>query len=418
MRLPRAPLPRVALVQQSFASDRIADVPAAVRAELERSGALARVRPGETVAITAGSRGIASIAAMLKTVADVLKDAGAAPFIVPAMGSHGGATAEGQVEVLRSCGITEQTVGVPIRASMEVETLGQTASGATVSMDRLAFQADSTLVVGRVKPHTAFRGPIESGLCKMLTVGLGKQRGAESLHASGLAESIPQAAELLLARTNILLGLAIVENADHQTFRVEAVLPRDFLEADRRLLRLATELLPRVPFDRLDVLVVGLIGKNISGSGMDYNVIGMWRRLGGEPRPDFRRIVVLDLTPESEGNGVGVGIADFTTRRLVEAIDWPRTYLNALTSGALQAVKMPIVLDDEREALEVAVKTTGCEAPRLALIRSTLDLTECWVSEALLPEVQQQPRLAVVSPPRELPFDRQGNLDRASLGWT
>lgn len=378
---------------------------AAVRTELLRIGLAERLKRGARVAITAGSRGIADIPLVIRTVAGVVREHGAEPFIVPAMGSHGGATVEGQRHVLAEYGITEQSVGAPIRASMETVQLGTLPNGTTLYFDAIAAAADATIVVNRVKAHTAFRGDVESGLCKMTCIGLGKAHGAEQVHAHGLRESIPAAASALLQKTNIVAGLALVENAAHELAAIRATDPEGFLETDRELLKMANTYLPRVPFDHLHVLVVGWLGKNLSGSGMDYNVVGMWRRIGGERVPDFERIVVLDLTPESDGNGLGVGIADFTTRRLYGKLDLPKMYLNGLTSSAFEAIKIPIVLDSDRQAVQVALHAVGYGADaRVAIVRSTLELDVLWVSQALRDEVASNPRLEVLGAPAPLEF--------------
>jgi len=408
---PRRSLPRCFPVRQVLPREHIADVPAAVRAAFEQIGLRQRVRPGWSVAITAGSRGIASIPTVIQTVASVVREAGAAPFIVPAMGSHGGATPDGQRHVLAEYGITEASTGAPIRASMATVELGNLPNGAVVHCDALAAGADATIVVNRIKAHTAFRGEIESGLCKMTAVGLGKQAGAEQAHARGLRETIPQAAQLALERGNIVAGLALVENAAHELAIIRGAEPSAFLDTDRALLQAANALLPRVPFDHLHLLVVGWLGKNISGSGMDYNVVGMWRRIGGQPVPNFERIAVLDVTPESNGNGLGVGIADFTTRRLFDKLDLAAMYTNGLTANALGALKIPIVLATDREVLEVALHSVGHGTDaRLAIIRSTLELEQLWLSETLVDEAAALSGLEVLGPPAELAFDADGRL--------
>ncbi len=410
--LPSSPLPRFAPARQRLPRDRVDDVPAVVRAELQRIGLAQRLRPGSRVAITAGSRGIASIPVVIREVAAIVREAGAEPFVVPAMGSHGGATPEGQRHVLAEYGIVEASVGAPVRATMDTVPLGQIESGAVVHFDAEAASADATIVVNRVKAHTAFRAAIESGLCKMTAVGLGKQRGAEQMHAHGLKESIPTAAALALERSNVVAGLALVENAAHELALVQATLPEAFHRTDAELLPRANAYLPRVPFDHLHLLVVGWMGKNISGSGMDYNVVGMWRRLGGEPVPNYERIAVLDLTEESNGNALGVGIADFTTRRLYEKIDLQKMYMNGLTANALAAIKIPIVLQDDREAMQTALHSAGRSADaRTAIVRSTLELDELWVSEALRAEVEANARLELEGPFQALPFDAAGRLE-------
>jgi hypothetical protein len=414
---PGLPLPRFFKIRQALPDERVADVAGAVRAELVRIDLAAHLKPNASVAITAGSRGIADIPLVIRTVAEVVREAcpGARPFVVPAMGSHGGATVEGQRHVLAEYGISEQSVGAPIRATMETVELGRLPSGARVYFDASAAAADATIVVNRVKAHTAFRGEIESGLCKMTCIGLGKAVGAEQVHAHGLRETIPQAATLALEKSNIVAGVALVENAAHALAAVRATPPDGFLQTDRELLRQANAFLPRVPFDHLHLLVVGWLGKNLSGSGMDYNIVGMWRRIGGERVPNFERIAVLDLTDESDGNGLGVGIADFTTRRLYDKLDLPKMYLNGLTSSALEAIKIPIVLETDRQVMEVALHSVGRSAEaRVAVVRSTLELDELWVSEALRAEVAAHSQLEQVGPAEELAFSAEGRLEAVS----
>jgi hypothetical protein len=413
MDLPRASLPAMVPVRQQLARDHLADVAGAVRRALRDGGVGERVAKGQRVAITAGSRGIADIPLVISTLVDELRSLGAEPFIVPAMGSHGGATVEGQRGVLAEYGVTEREVGAPIVATMETAVVGHLDDGTPVHLDRNAAEADGIIVVGRVKAHTAFRGDIESGLCKMTAIGLGKQRGAEAMHSRGLKESIPLAAAVTLGTGKIVFGLALVENAYHQLHTIRATGPDQFHETDRALLRLANELLPRVPFDELDLLIVDELGKNVSGSGMDYNIVGMWRRIGGERRPLYTRIAVLNITHESEGNGLGVGIADFTTRRVFEQLDLRKTYMNGLTANAIDAVKVPVVLENEREALEVALKSANTsQPPRIVWIKNTLALEHMLVSEALLPDAEAIPTLVLEGEPSALHFDGEGNLLR------
>ena len=350
-------LPQFFHAQQAMVQDSPADVADEVRRQLANIQLAGRVKPGFRVAITAGSRGIQNIALIVGTMVKELQSLGAQPFIVPAMGSHGGATAEGQREVLAEYGITEESMGCPILSDMEPVCIGNTPSGVPAYMDRNAYHADAVIVAARVKPHTSFRAPIESGLCKMMAVGLGKQRGAEAIHRFGLGPVIAEIAQLTLATGKVALGLAIVENAAEETCHIEAVPPERILERDRKLLLLASSLLPRIPFDPLDVLIVDWMGKNFSGTGMDTNIIGLWRRIEGvKKKPYFKRLVVLNLTPESGGNAVAIGLADFTTRKLFKQIDFKKTYINALTANAPHVAKIPIILDNDREAIEVAIK--------------------------------------------------------------
>jgi hypothetical protein len=416
MELPRMELPRVVKVRQALPTDHIADVAAEVRRLLEERGLADKIKPGQSVAITAGSRGMGGFSEILRALVAAVKECGAQPFLIPAMGSHGGATAEGQMAILTGYGITEERMGCLIRATMETVCLGQAENGAEVHYDRYAYEADATIVVGRCKTHPILHEGNGSGVLKMTTIGLGKQKGAQEAHSHGLEESVQQVPKVALAKGNVILGLNVVENGYRQPYHVEVVEPGDFWESDRRCLEMARAFVARVPFAALDVLVVSYIGKDISGAGMDPNITGFWRAEGtGERVPDFKRIVVLDLTEQTHGNALGVGQADFTTRRLAEKIDHRATTINMLTaasrSGRLIEAAVPITLDTDREAIEVALRAAVPEdPPRLCWIKSTDDLGELWVSEALLPEVHGNPQLEVLTQPAPWPFDAGGNL--------
>lgn len=411
--------PKVALVEQHIAMPRLPDVAEAVRAEMARLGVAARVRPGMAVAVTAGSRGVANIALILATVVAELRRMGAAPFLVPCMGSHGGATAAGQVEVLRSLGITEETVGCPIRASMEAVQVGVTPEGIPVFQDRLAFESDGIVVVNRIKAHTDFTGPVESGLMKMLTIGLGKHRGALAAHRHAIRHTyrvvIASMAREVIRRTPLLFGLGLVENANDETAIVAALWPEDFEAVERNLLLRAKELMARLPFHQLDALLIDRMGKEISGSGMDSNVLGR-RLVFGEGEPDsprITRIAVCDLTEASHGNAIGIGLADYTTRRLVSKIDRTQTYINGLTSGSPERARLPMVAADDREATEWTLLTCGAvdtANARLVRIQDTLHLERFYASEALLPAIAADPRLRVVGALAPLMFDEAGRL--------
>ncbi len=412
-----ATLPRMVHVRQRFSTEQIEDLPGAIQAEFARVGLKTVVRPGMEVAITAGSRGITRIPEIIRTVADAVKAAGATPFVVPAMGSHGGAVAEGQAAVLRDYGITEETTGAEIRATMDVADLGKAPNGATVYFDRNAYNADAVIVVARVKPHTSFRGPVESGLCKMIAVGLGKQRGAEQVHAHGLTDSVPQAAKVAIEKSNIVLGLAVVENGYDQPHTIKAARAADIYETDRELQTLSKTLLPRVPFDELDLLIVDVMGKNISGAGMDPNVIGLNRGMTMDRQPNYQRVLVRDLTPESHGNAVGIGHADFVTKRLADKINHYDLYMNALTANNPAVAKIPITLDTDKAAIETAFKSAcaGVAEPRVARIYSTLHLEYLLFSEALIPAARENPNLEVLDAPYAWEFDAAGNLVEAGL---
>ncbi len=420
---PRSTIPDVALVRRHFSSHHLEDVAGEVRRQLHQTDLPGRVKAGQRIAITAGSRGVANIALILRVIVDELKKLDARPFIVPAMGSHGGATAQGQVDLIAEYGITQESMGVPILSSMETVVLGRTPQGATVHMDRNAYNADGVIVVNRVKNHTSFRASIESGLCKMMAIGLGKQLGAESIHDHGLALNIPEAARVIMGTGKIVLGVATVENGYHDVSKIVVAPPERIHDTDRELLELSSRLLPRVPFDELDVLVVDWMGKNISGGGMDSNVIGMWR--GNDEStslPLYRRVVVLNVTPESHGNCVGIGAAEFTTRKLMEQFDAAKTYWNALTANDPSAARIPISLDTDVEAVEVALRSAKPQGGdfRMVRIKSTLDLRDLYVTLPLLNQLQDNPEFEVLRGPGPMPRDERGNLlwdATASFPW-
>jgi len=406
-------LPNVVRVRQGFDKTRLEDPCGAVSRNLQEllGGTLA---PGSRVAITAGSRGINNLVGMTRAAADAVKSKGGRPFIVPSMGSHGGATGEGQQSLLADLGISERTMGCPVVSSMEVEQIGRTPIGTPVYLDRNALRADGIVVINRIKPHTAFHGEIESGLCKMLAVGLGKHRGAQQMHAAGLGAAIVETARVILAKAPVLAGVAVLENALDETAEIHVVPPGQFEETDRALLTRAWKVLPRVPLDPLDVLVVDEMGKNISGTGMDVNVVGIGPRVGGKMEmghPVVSTLVVLGLTPETHGNANGVGLADITTRRLVGSIDYTSTYTNVLTTRLWSAGRLPVIMETDREAIETAVGEVPPDQVRLVRIKNTLHLEELEISEALLPRAKEV-GLTVVAGPRSLEFDGTGRIRR------
>lgn len=407
--LDQVELPLFAPVRQHFPDDSIEDVAAAVQAEFHRLRVAERVQPGMSIAVTAGSRGIDRSAEITRAVVDGLQALGARPFIVPAMGSHGGATVEGQLAILASYGITEEAMGCPIRATMEAVPLGTTASGYIVYCDRYAYEADGIVVVNRVKPHTILTGDLGSGLAKMLAIGLGKAVGADSIHRMGIEENLLPAVRTVLAKTKVLFGLAIVENSYDKAARIEAVLPTEIEEADLRLLRLARSYLPTVPFDPLDVLIIQEIGKNISGAGLDPNVVGMHRRLEVPPQRRIGRIVALNLTEESHGNAIGFGMADIITERLADRVDYEVTCINALTSHFLWGVKQPLTAPNDELALRLALRPFPPQSARAVIIRDTAHLDTLWVSTALLAELPSYEQSELLAGPRPLRF-RNGTL--------
>jgi len=398
-------------VRQRLDTASIEDVAGTVHRELSRCKLEDKVRPGPSAAVTVGSRGIHDLAAIISAAIGHLRDLGLKPFIIPAMGSHGGATAEGQVEVLSNLGITESSVGVPVVSNMEVVSLGRLESGAEVYIARDVLEADHLVVINRVKPHTVVRGEVESGLCKMLAVGCGKQQGASNMHKYGLAASIVPAARMILEQAPILCGLGIVENASERTHTIKAALPQEFIDVDRELLLEAKRLFPRVPLDDLDILVVDEMGKNISGSGIDPNVIGFWRRDGGPRQPDYRTLIVLDLTPQSHGNAMAIGMVDLTTRRVIDKVDLQATYINALTSGILSGARLPITLENDQAVLTAALtQVPQPDQVRMVRIVNTLSLETFWATEAVLPELREQDGIIVGDTPLALEFDTEGRL--------
>jgi hypothetical protein len=407
----------MARVRQHLPADRIGDVRSDVRQKLEGFGIRGKVRAGSRIAITAGSRGIGGLLELLRGIADAVRGCGAEPFIIPAMGSHGGATPEGQAEILRRLGVTEDAAGAQVRSSMETRELGESESGAVAHSDSLAFEADGIIVLGRTKTHPESAAELASGLLKMCTIGLGKQRGAQQAHSHGLWQSVRAVPKLQLAKTKILCGVAVIENGYREPCAVEVVPPvyEAFLEADMRLLGIAKQHLAHIPFDDLDLLVVDELGKTVSGAGMDSNIIGHWRNSDAPHFPNYRRIVVLSLTHPSLGNGLGIGMADFTTQRFADAYDPAVTYVNLLTAseptGNTREGPIPLALKSDREAMEVALfSSLASKEPRICRIRNTASLDEIWVSEALLPEVKRNPKLETLAEPAPLVFDGAGNL--------
>jgi hypothetical protein len=408
-------LPKMIRLRQTFSGPRVADIPRTVAERLSAAGL--PIKRGDTVAVGAGSRGIANIDVIVGATVRWLRDLGARPFVFPAMGSHGGGTPEGQLSVLAHYGITEATMGCAIRATMDVVQVGE-ALGLPVWLDRLAAEADWIGLVNRVKPHTDFKGSIESGLFKMMTIGLGKYKGAIQYHRAnvqhGYETVITDVGREMLARARIGFGLGIVENGHDQTGLIEAFTAPELEAGERRLLKSAREWMARLPFSPIDVLVVEQMGKNISGSGMDTNVIGRPTN-PHEPFPADPKIlwiVALDMTDESYGNAIGIGNADFTTRRLVDKIDMKPTLINAITACSPGMAKVPATYETDREAVETALSCIGLTPParaRVIRIKNTLVLGEIEVSEAYAAEVDKRRDLTILGE-SPLSFDATGRL--------
>lgn len=410
------PMPLVALYRQSLQTAPLADPCGSLIRALKPLVA-ASVRPGERVAIAVGSRGIGSLAKLVKTAVGVFRDAGAFPLVVPAMGSHGGGTGQGQREVLAGLGITETAVGAPVEA--QEETVALDPSGAPrILFSRSALNADHLVVINRVKPHTKFRAPIESGLCKMLTIGLGNRAGAVDYHQTAVATGfgiIEASARKILQRVNLLCGIALIEDAQGNLAHLKALPPHGLIEEEKALLRRAAGLMARIPIDGIDILVVDHIGKDISGIGMDSNVTGRHRDITGDffEHPHVRRIFVRDLSPGADGNGNGIGLADFTTRRLLDALDMEKTRVNALAAISPEKAALPMAFDTDRRALEACFRTCGrasAQDARLVRIRSTRDLAVLVMSRAMAADAESIPELVRIGPWQPLAFDAAGNL--------
>ncbi len=410
------PVPKMAKVKVNFDDAKIDDLTSILMEKLQREKIGKTIKPGMEIAVAVGSRGLDRIIELTAVTVKFLKDLGAKPFIVPSMGSHGGATAEGQRAVLEHLGITQEAVGAEIRSSMEVVEVGRLANGLPVYVDKYALQADGIVVINRVKPHTAFRGPVESGIMKMISIGLGKQKGAEACHQMGfkhMAENVPAMAKVIMEKTPFLFGVATVENAFDKIAIVEVLTPDEVIAKEPDLQKKAKSLLPKLFFDQLDVLVIDEIGKNISGDGMDPNITGRYPTPYASGGPDVNKMVVLDVTPQSEGNANGVGTADFTTQRLLDKMDREGTYANGLTSTVVAPTKIATTLPNDRMTFQAAVKTCNIlnfNDVKLVRIKNTLVLSEIEVSESLLDYVCSHPNMEQITDLEEIPFNEQGNL--------
>jgi len=408
-------LPQMYAVHQ-LGSQQFVSKPAEIlREQLSNLNISGKVRPGQTVAVAVASRGTHDLRVLVETTIDYLLSLGVKPFIIPAMGSHGGGTAEGQAQVLKELGVLQKHPEISIVSSMDVVVLGtvdlDNGKGPEIWFSCDALKADHVVVINRVKPHTVFRSDVESGLCKMLAVGCGKLKGAAAMHQYDLARTIVPAARLIMGKVSLLFGVSVTETALGQTHTIRAVLPEDFINADREQLKIAKKLLPVLPIKKLDLLVVDEMGKNISGPGMDTNVIGFWRRDGGEKIPAYRYLAVLDLTDESLGNGTGIGMADFTTLQVYNKIDWESTYLNSLTAGTPRNGCCPILAESDQKLIAMVLSMLPeAHVPRIARIKNTQNLHTFFVSEPLVKELQASSALEIAEEPECWNFDASGRL--------
>jgi hypothetical protein len=409
-------IPRMVKVNQTFPRPIIGDIEKEFMDKLYGKDVLSRVRSGQKVAVAVGSRGITNLPLMVKLLIREIKKAGGDPFIVPAMGSHGGATAQGQKDMLIGMGIVEEYVDAPIHATMEVVQVGTSENGLPVYVDKYASEADAIVIINRIKPHVAFTGSYESGLMKMITIGVGKQKGADTCHNLGfgrMAESIPAIAKVTLEKTNLIFGVGMIENSYHETCRIEVLKSEEIEHEEPKLLEEAKALAPRIHFDNLEVLIIDEIGKDISGTGFDTVVVGRYHTPYKSGGPTIARVAVLDITDRSHGNGNGLGIVDFTTRRAFNKFSFEHTYPNSLTSTVPTSVKIPMVLKNDKQAMQACIKTCNIldrDKVRIVRIKNTVSLGEIEVSENLLEEIKNNQYLEIASTPFNYDFNEDGNL--------
>ncbi|MET0017065.1 DUF362 domain-containing protein [Oscillibacter sp.] len=413
------PIPRMVRVRENFDRTCIHEIPATILRELDREELGGRILPGMKIAITCGSRGINHNALMARAMVDFVKSRGAEPFIVAAMGSHGGATAEGQLQILKDYGVTEEAMGCPVKSCMDTVEIGVTEKRHQhVRIDKNAAEADGILLFNRIKPHTSFRGPYESGLMKMMAIGLGKQVGANALHSQSPAimhELVEEYGRTILKNAPVLGGIAVVENAYDETYLIRGLTPQEIIDEEPKLKELSYKTIAHLLFDKCDVLVVDQIGKNISGDGMDPNISGRF------VLPQFcsggiaaEKVVILDLTDETHGNAQGIGLAEVTTRRLFNKMNLEMTYPTGVTNTFLHLMKIPMIMDNDREAMQLALcccpEAEDQQNLKMIRIRNTAHIDEIEISEALLPLAKANPNIEILSEPYDLKFDREGNL--------
>ncbi len=412
------PLPKMVQIKEKFDGTCIPveQIPDTVFQQLGQKKLEGMIKPGMRIAITVGSRGVSNIPLITRSIADFVKSQGGRPFVVPSMGSHGGATAEGQRALIEGYGVTEEAIGCPILSSMETVEVGHTEEGQPVRMDKNAYEADGIIVCGRVKPHTGFRGPYESGLMKMMAIGLGKQAGAEIIHQDGFGhfeKNIPMFGTVILRNSKVICGLALVENAYDCTREIIGLTPDEIITEEPVILLRAKSYMPRILFDKCDVLIVDEIGKNISGDGMDPNISGRFPTPYATGGIDAQRVVVLDLTKESHGNACGIGLADVTCMRLFEKFDKEATYPNAITNTVTGELKIPMIMYNDKQAIQLGIKSCNeidRARPRVIRIKNTMKIETIEISEALLEEASQNPNIEILTQPEEMKFNEQDNL--------
>ena len=414
-------LPKMVKIRQKYDDFKIDDIHAWLENELNTklSDATKASVKGKSICITAGSRGIPDLDLMIKTVVDKLKEWGAEPFIIPAMGSHGGGIAEGQVEILAGYGITEETMGCPIKATMDVVKIGELSDGTPVYCDKYAYESDGIIALNKVKPHTEFKGEHESGIMKMMAIGLAKHKGASMFHMKGFArfaEGIPELADVFMANAPILFGVGIVQNAYDFISEIEVMEKDKIKERDAALLKIAKDRIPKFKFPNTEVLIIDEIGKNISGNGFDSNVTGLCfdrKTHDFDGIFDFQKMVIREVTEESHHNGNGIGVADFSTRRCLNNIDWELTWVNGITATIVGGIRIPVYLNTDEEAIRLAIRTcvnVDHSNVRVVRIKNTLEMSEIYVSENHLPELQGRDDIEIISEPEDFKFGEDGYL--------
>ena len=410
------PVPRMVKVHQEFDRPIVDDVEKELISKLKEQQISSKISDGMKVAIAVGSRGVANLPVMVKTLVSVIKKAGGDPFVVPCMGSHGGATAEGQRDMLIGMGMDEVYIDAPIKATMETVVVGKSVDGLPANIDRYAYEADGIVIINRIKPHVAFRGPYESGLMKMVTIGLGKQKGADICHELGfgkMAHNIPAIGMVLIEKTNIISAVGVLENAYHETCQIEVMDKEKIEKLEPALQQKAKELAPKIYFDQLDVLIIDEIGKDISGSGFDTNMVGRYHTPYASGGPDITRISVLDITERSHGNGNGLGILDFTTKRAFDKFDFEMTYPNSLTSTVPTSVKIPMVLKNDKQAIQAAIKTCNIlnkHQVRMVRIKNTVEVETIEVSENMIDGIHKNEYMKCEGEAYPLSFNERGSL--------
>jgi len=409
-------LPKMVKVRQKLNDEILEDIPGEIRKQILRDKISSTVKPGMSVAVTCGSRGIANLALIIKETVAVLKELGAEPFVFPAMGSHGGGSAEGQREMIEGFGVTEEYIGCPIKATMEVVQIASLDDGRPVYIDKYASEADGIVIVGRVKAHTCFRGTYESGMLKMLAIGVAKHQGAEACHSQGfrkMAENVPAYGKAILNNASILFGLAIIENAHDNTNSISALTREEIPEIEPTLLEEAKAKMARIFFDDIDIMIVDELGKNHSGDGMDPNITGSYCTPYASGPPEVEHYVVLNLSEETHGNSIGVGMAHYTTKKVFDQADFDAAYPNALTARVVLGVRMPMVLNTDKLAIQAATYVAtgnGAENPRILRIKNSSHVDEIWISEAIVEEARKNPNIEIIGEAAPFDFDGDGNL--------